>query len=204
MAYTSWSQLPEDGYHMLPRNFWCWDPHSTEIVNQWANQHALYQAEEVGNFWIDYWKKKAKTFNENGFILYSLQPSPVKLSELFTEEILQFIKHQDYTWYLRLHPRQLEQKEDIIKLLESAGVYDLVEIDEATNTPLPLLLSQCQIHLTQYSGCAIEANLMGKNTVFLNTIGKEAFPYMFKERKAYYIDPESVDFNKKLTELLKV
>jgi hypothetical protein len=203
MAYASWSQLPDQGYGMLPRNFWCWDAPSAKTITRWAKHHSLYQAEVVGNFWIDYWKTKAVTFKEKDFILYSLQPSPVKLRELFTRQILHFIKYQDYTWFLRLHPRQLDKKEKIVEFLKNEGVYDLVEIEEATTQPLPLLLANCHIHLTQYSGCAIEASLMDKTTVFLNNIGKEAFPDMIKEKKGRYLDPESEAFEKQLIRLLE-
>ena len=204
MAYASWTQIPADGYAMVPKNYWCWDKPSAEIINHWAKNHDSYQTEVVGNFWINYWQTKSETFKKEGYILYSLQPSPVKLSELFTPQIIRFIKHQNYTWFLRLHPRQLDKKVKIVEFLKNEGVFDLVEIEEATTQPLPLLLANCHIHLTQYSGCAIEASLMDKTTVFLNTIGKEAFPDMIKEDKGIYIDPESVAFDQQLIRLLQL
>jgi hypothetical protein len=43
---------------------------------------------------MEFWKNKNITLKKNDYILYSLQPMPVTLSELFPESILKIINHE--------------------------------------------------------------------------------------------------------------
>jgi hypothetical protein len=145
MAYSSWFTLPQEGYDMLPRNYWCWDENSKNVLQEWTKSNKNYAVKVIGNPWIDYWKSMKKNYVHTNYILYSLQPSPLTMEQLFPESIINFIKENPIPWFIRLHPRQLKEMEAIKMFLEDKQILHLVTIDAATNDPLPLLLSNALI-----------------------------------------------------------
>lgn len=202
MAYSSWFALPAEGYDMLPKKYWCWDLNSKKVIQEWTQLHPTYTVQVVGNPWIDYWKTRDHHFSESGFILYSLQPSPLTIAQLFPKSILTFIKNNSYRWYIRLHPRQLREMEAIKMYLAKHDLLDLVNITDATQEPLPLLLSHALVHLTHFSGTAIEASLFDVQTVLLNEIGVFSFQDLISAEKAVYLDSEDSAFQSKLAQIL--
>jgi hypothetical protein len=203
MAYSSWFTLPTEGYDMLPRNYWCWDENSKNVLQEWTKSNKNYAVKVIGNPWIDYWKTKEKNNVHTDYILYSLQPSPLTLEQLFPESIINFIKENPFPWFIRLHPRQLKEMEVIKKFLEDKQILHLVTIDAATNDPLPLLLSNALIHITHFSGTAIEASLFNVFTVLLNEIGKLSFQDLISAQKAVYLDVNSLLFSEDLRKSIK-
>lgn len=203
MAYSSWFSLPAEGYDMIPRNFWCWDESSKNVIEKWTSKNKLYSVQVVGNPWIDYWKTKENTFPEKDFILYSLQPSPLTIEQLFPESIINFIKNNPTHWFIRLHPRQLKEMEAITNYLKNSQILHLVTIESATNEPLPLLLSNALVHITHFSGTAIEASLFDVQTVLLNEIGVFSFEDLISAQKAVYLNSGDVAFYSKLEQILE-
>ena len=132
-----------------------------------------------------------------------MQPSPLTLEQLFPDSIIDFIKTNPKKWFIRLHPRQLNEKEKLKSYLENKGVLALVNLDEATHEPLPLLLSNALIHLTHFSGTAIEASLFNLKTVLLNEIGLFSFPDLISAQKAVYLNPDDIDFEQKLYTIIQ-
>jgi hypothetical protein len=203
MAYSSWLTLPPEGYDMLPRNYWCWDENSKNVLEEWINSNKKYTVSVIGNPWIDYWRTMEKNYVFTDYILYSLQPSPLTMEQLFPESIINFIKENPIPWFIRLHPRQLNEMGVIKKHLENKQVLHLVTIDEATNDPFPLLLSNALVHVTHFSGTAIEASLFNVFTVLLNEIGKLSFQDLISAQKAVYLDVNSLRFSEDLRKSIK-
>ena len=203
LAYSSWYSLPESGYDMIPKKFWCWDQGSHNVIQEWTKNNQNYSVKVIGNPWIDYWKTKEMNYQHQNYILYSLQPSPITIEQLFPESILNFIKNNPYKWFIRLHPRQLNEIETIKSFLKSKGVLELVNLDEATYDQLPLLLSQASLHLTHFSGTAIEASFFNIFTVLLNEIGVFSFQDLISTQKAVYLNPDDTDFQQKLDAIIQ-
>lgn len=203
LAYSSWGSLPELGYDMLPRNYWCWDLASSQVIEKWTNNNENYSVKVVGNPWINYWQSKEIECEYSNYILYSLQPDPLTISQLFPESIVNFIKDYPYKWFIRLHPRQLDDLNKIKLFLKEVGVIDYVNIVEATSLPLPLLLCQASLHLTHFSGTAIEASMSNVFTVLLNEIGVLSFPELISAQKAVYLDFDDIDFKNKFEKIIQ-
>ena len=202
LAYGNWQNIPKMGYDVMPRTYWCWDEQSKKNVDGWTSKNSLYKSYVGGNPWIDFWKNKKETYKKNQFILYSLQPNPLSIEQLFPPAVVQFIKTNSFVWFLRLHPRQFDQKNDIEAFLKLNYIYGLVNIDDATNDPLPLLLSNCLLHITHFSGSAIEANLFKKHNIFFNQIGVDYYPEFISKNEATYINPNDSGFEQKMLRLL--
>lgn len=202
LCYGSWSNMPDKGYDMLPITYWCWDSYSKNVFKRWIGNKRLYSTKVVGNPWVYYWKSKKESYPHKDFIFYSLQPYPIKIEQLFTEDIIRFIKNEPYEWFVRLHPRQLDKLNEIEKYLEERGVLHLVNILEATNDPLPQILANALIHITHCSGSALEAINFNVLTVFINEIGLDYFSEMIQNNQAVYLDYREKDFGKKFKDII--
>ena len=203
MAYSNWTKIPALGYDMLPRHYWCWDFYSKEIISTWAKP-PLYSVQISGNPWVNYWKENVHEYSHKNFVLYALQPNQVcTIQQLFPPSIVNFIKNQPYQWFLRLHPRQIPERESLVNYLKQNGISELVNIDEATNDPLPLLLLNAALHVTHCSGSTIEAAFFDTHTVLINKIGIDSFPELIAQGQASFHDPENENFELLLLEHIK-
>jgi len=200
LAYGSWSVIPKKGYDMLPREYWCWDSFSASVLNNLNIANKLYSSKNIGNPWVDYWKNKKESYPYSGYILYAFQPiwSGTSIEDLLPENLIKFIKNESYKWFIRLHPRQMEQKEVIVSFLKKKGVFDKINIDDATNDPLPQLLANAKLHFTLNSGTTLEASFFNLKTVLIDELGKDYYADLIKKGEVYYLNPNDLNFIYKL------
>lgn len=201
LCYGSWSKVPFEGYDMLPKAFWCWDTASESTIKKWAKDTKV-STKVIGNPWCDFWAQKPLHYEHTNFILYTLQPEPLIFDQLFPEELIKFIKEMDYIWFVRLHPRQSSIKDEFISFCIGKGIFDLINLDIATEEPLPLLLSNCLIHVTHFSGSTLEASFFNKKTILLNESGEASYSELIESEKAFYIPYNDVNFYLKLQDLI--
>ncbi len=190
LAYGSWSVIPEEGYDFLPRTFWNWDAQSKAVIDSWAHTNKLYKSFVGGNVWMNYWMNNKDTYPSKDFILYTLQPDSLTLDQLFPQGLIKAISGQKQKWFIRFHPRQMNEAPKIKEYLAGHGILDLVNIDQATTDPLPILLKNCLIHITNSSASTIEASLFGKKSVLLHEIGRSYYAELIAEKKAQFIAPD--------------
>lgn len=186
LCYGNWTKVPEKGYDLLPRTYWSWDEISKNCIQKWASKNALYHCFVGGNTWVDLWKTKANDYKEKDFILYTLQPRH-GTNILFPDQLLEFIKTQKIKWYIRLHPSQMDQYKEFEDFFRKKNIIELININEALNEPLPVLLKNCLIHVTNSSGSTIEATMFAKKTVILHEVGLTYYKDFIIEGTARYI-----------------
>ena len=116
--------------------------------------------------------------------------------KLFPKNIIDIISKSTLKWFFRLHPNQIKDKDNLVKYFEDKGVLHKIDIDKATNDPLPVLLSNCLIHISNYSGCIIEASLLNKFSIILNEIGRDNFNDLINLKKAIYINANELTIEK--------
>lgn len=198
LSYGSWTKIPSEGYLMIPTVFWSWDEYSKGVLNKWIKGNNNYAALTIGNPWVEYWKTVNEDYKYKDYIFYSLQPNPITIQQLFPQPILDFIKNEPYQWFIRLHPRQMYDLENIKNYLNEHNVLHLVNIDQATNDPLPQLLINSAVHITHSSGSALEASFLNVFTVLINEIGLLSFPELISAQKAVYLNINDLDFKQRL------
>lgn len=202
LAYANWSKVPKNGYDVLPRKYWCWDEESSEVLKELSKKNKLYSSFIGGNPWF-YFQQLKKDLPITNYILYTLQPNPVKISELFSEKIIQAIKNSDKKWLIRFHPRQSEdEKENILAIIRKNELYN-TETEIANSTPLPILLNHCLINVTHFSGTVIEAEMFGKKSILLNEIGKQSFQNKIDKATAFYIHFSDSNLSEKLNHIVE-
>lgn len=202
VAYANYNVAPAEGYKLLPKNFWCWDNASAAVIAKWTSKQNYHGVMTKGNPWIDFCLSKYALEGEPAnqkVILYTLQPTAGSILESY---ILKAIVDTPtgYVWWLRLHPRQLERKDELITLLAQHNVSHKVEIEKAMQLPLPAILSQCFVHISKYSGSILEAWFLKKKTIIISETGIECFPDVAKSNLAALSLNE--DSNELLLEIL--
>ena len=192
MAYSSWQKVPKNGFNTMPKEFWNWDKKSKENIDKWAENNTKISSKVIGLPNISYFRKKIKpNKNPNKYLLFSLQTYPL---ELLTLEVIKLIRDTKYDWVLRLHPRDTTNHSEIIEILKIHGIENKAELQKSTEVPLPEMLSQTKLHITNYSGCTIESKMMGVPTLLIHNLGKEMFSEYIDDKLVYYLDQKEEKF----------
>ncbi|MDU9020995.1 hypothetical protein [Pseudomonas corrugata] len=185
----------------LPDGFLCWDQQSTEYLKSWAPKRGV-TIDIVGHPWFQRFQfpsdedllvqnalRKGKVFfDEKPTILVALQwglhihyYSQSDFNKVMCKALESVIKrtHNRYNWLIRLHPIQLtgDEGEYCEKYLsQEFGGFAGVEWHQTSLLPLPILLSQASLHITDMSSVVIEASWFGLPSALLN-------PYLNKGGK---------------------
>ncbi|SFD02705.1 hypothetical protein SAMN04487987_10330 [Algibacter pectinivorans] len=194
MAFSNWSKVPNNGFNTMPKEFWNWDAISKANIDAWANKIEGVCAKVVGQPYISYWmnyQENRANSNDEKTIVYSMQTSPL---ELFTPKLINIIKKSNVKWVLRLHPRDDTRIETIYKFLINHGISKNTVLQSAVEKPLPLVLSNSLLHVTNYSGCTIEAKMMGIATLLIHKVGLEMFSAYVDNKYVYFLDQNNDDF----------
>lgn len=168
----------------LPSTFYCWDGISTEIgKNKFKNKefkeigHPLHNQFYNRNFAAEFYSKELKYLKEitkgKSVVCVSLQYDSKFNSNLVPKEVvetLNCLKSHDYIIAVRFHPIAI-QLNGIEKLKSDFYVHNKLNFDDlnvidASNFPLPLLLPFVNIHLTQNSAVFLESQIYGIKTYY--------------------------------------
>ncbi len=193
----SFRNLPRNGLNTLPKYFVNWDKNSFNQLASELNKTNIHSALEIGNPWIALWgdeswvRKKFQNFNNRfdqsskPMILYSLVPEAEILPD-FIKRTIKETRHQ-YGWCVRMHPRQVNSLGRIRQIFDSNDLNDVI-IDNGS--ALPLLLKNCDLHITSWSSIVLEAGLYGLVSIVFTEEGAQRYGG-FENVKVY--DATSLD-----------
>ncbi|WP_299385045.1 hypothetical protein [uncultured Lacinutrix sp.] len=201
MAYAHWNKVPEKGFNTMPSAFWNWDKPSQDNIESWAKNTKTVKSILFGQPYINHWLKQSRNIIEDkNLIFYSMQTSPL---DLFTKPLIEVIKNSNYKWILRMHPRNKTTLEEFETFLKLNGIWNNIEIQDAFSTPLPETLSRSALHVTNYSGCVIEARMMGIPTIIVHQIGFEMFEGYLDGETVIHLDQNEFNFSVKFQTLVE-
>ncbi|UII31652.1 hypothetical protein LVD17_25505 [Fulvivirga ulvae] len=193
MAYASWpSDIIKDN-KFLPTHFYVWDNFSYETILAWKPEK-LNVLKGSNKWFLDRAKKTG-----NDIILVSMQ----RREDVIPSCLIDIIKNYsgDKRWYVRLHPRQIDELKMIEGKFASEGLMSKIELRKATELPLTSLLERTCMHVTFYSSVAIEASYYNIPTYFLDEERMIHYsPYLNEEMVFSY--PKH-DFNSVIDLVLK-
>jgi hypothetical protein len=177
----------------LPHGFLCWDQPSAEALSGWAAEKGS-SVTVVGHPWFQRFsnvsaddslaeaatREYGRIFNdEKPVILVALQwglhihyyPEET-FNKVLCDALESVIKstNNKYNWLLRLHPVQLRGEEGVYceRYLTAQFSGMTVEWKKASNIPLPILLAQTDLHITDMSTVVVEASWFGIPSALLN------------------------------------
>lgn len=186
-AYSGFQKIPSLGYSTFPKIFWCWDDNSTNHLKSIFKNNNIHKSFNGGHPWIYYLEKHNKikpVQSEDNILVFSLQPFREPLPPIVLEAIAN--TPPGYIWWLRFHPRMAKQ--DVSKLKVKLDKYiktGLVSFDLATALPLPSVLKSACLHLTQSSGCFLEASALGIPNLIVEETGYLYFKNMVDNKANY-------------------
>jgi len=172
----------------LPDGFLCWDKASAAALRKWAPQKGI-DVRNIGNSWFSRFLVKdpndllvqeatrtGRIFdNDKPVILVSLQQSLGFTYKGVTVDALEKVILEtagNYNWLLRLHPIQLRglENEMVQKYLtRTFGHLESVEWRLCSESALPIVLEQANLHITDYSTVVVEAGWMGLYSALLSS-----------------------------------
>lgn len=201
MAYSEWNKMPKGGFNVMPTEYWNWDYNSKKNIDVWAN-NSLIKTKVVGHPFIEYCLKQKNDINDKNVkkqILFSLQTAPL---DLLIPEVVSLILNSEYHWVLRLHPRNETPISEINRFLIHNKIDANTEIQTAEDVPLPHVLINSILHVTNYSGCVLEALALNITTVIIHNVGVEMFKHYIDDKKVFYVNRTSKDFAFRISEIL--
>lgn len=177
----------------LPSGFLCWDDKSAQTLSAWASSRGC-SVRVLGNPWFQRFQHpddddqlvqdalmRGRVYTDKKpTILVSLQwglhihyYQNSDFNKVMCKALETVIKrtHEKYNWLLRLHPVQLRGQEGLFcenYLSSEFGGYAKVEWHQASRLPLPIVLTQTDLHITDMSTVVTEAAWLGVPSALLN------------------------------------
>ena len=186
-AYGRWTRVPEGGYAMLPRAFWCWTAEDAAAVRAWGamglaggNPALALGAdpgadEAIARLGADAAARVVVT-------LQGIEP-PAELERLAKA----IAAHPRWFWWLRPHPLRPQQAEQLAALAARHGLAN-VEIARAASFSLPALLRHAELHATGFSAAVLEAEALGVPSVVWHPDARELLAAPLARGSARYAD----------------
>lgn len=182
-----YKNTPNEGYNILPEKFWVWDDASFKSIAKWAENKSHFPV-LGGNPWIEFLRddvKAQKIYKDSSkpMVLFTLQPLKPIIDDYFLEVIS--LTCQKYNWWLRLHPRMTkEEVTGLYQKLVEFKIKEFVNIEDASCEPLPIVLKECRLHVSKYSGSIAEAALMERPSLIIDEIGVKSFEDLIESKAA--------------------
>lgn len=184
--YTHWTNIPENGYELIPRFFWSWGEASRANITRWFPQgHEHHVSLVGGNQWLGMWmdgrqpdlSPDSEVFLEGlaqwcRVVLLTLQPLDEPLPEFLLDAME--TSPPDCLWLCRLHPLQKARVSEFTQKLRSHRI-DRFEMEFATELPLYALLRKSTHHVTGFSSVCYEALHFGLRTAIFHSVGLETY-----------------------------
>jgi hypothetical protein len=185
LAYGSYAHMPAIADSpLLPKQFLVWDRSSQQTLDaSFPNKTSRI----TGQPWIDFIEKKYPAQTRTGKnIVYALQPVS-EIGDQFPSFMVTWIKESsaEYQWRLRLHPRQAHERPQIEEQLRRLLPGIRFDIDKASGDPLPVVLKNADLVITNFSGVVLEAGFMGIPSMGVHPIARLYFMNEHRARLTY-------------------
>jgi hypothetical protein len=204
-AYSCWEGSPVGGYELVPNMFWNWGEHQAEQLSR--NNPAFRTSGFVaaGNSWLNVWRADEASL----FDMVRLEPSIIGKLEKSKKTILVTLQGRgsyddlvltaidksplDWLWLIRLHPSTCPEVARRLKVRLDTVAAERVEYEMTTRLPLYVWLKACDVHVTGFSTCALEALVFGKATIIVTQDGVDSYgDYIEKGVMAFAGDGEKL------------
>ena len=188
VAYAQWTRVPQNGYTLLPDYFLCWGQKEAALILEWKPvRSGTHTPVIIGNTWLDKWQDPQDSIvsrydrevralrhaiaRDAHHVLFTLQnTSP-------PDFVLRAMKAggDGYWWWIRVHPRFLRETKIIVSLLKEYEIANYT-IQEATSLPLPCLLRNLDVHISENSTVTEDAARLGLLSVNWSAMAHDMYP----------------------------
>lgn len=194
LLFSNWTNIPKGGYELLPDVFWCWSNVEKENIDKWtvksdnlflsfAGGNPVLEIndddENIKSFQQEILTEKNKNLKN---ILYTHQAS-FEISELLFKVIQSSPKN--WKWWFRFHPQYPEAQSKVLAKLAKYNFKNVIT-ESVTEYPLPLLLKNMDLHVTEFSSTVLEAEMLGVPSILLTETGADLFNKQIESGIAKY------------------
>lgn len=180
LSYGSFHHIPfVSDSTLFPKVFLTWEKNSKKALEK---SFPKKQIIEIGHPWLDFIQEAERGKSEyQKIITFALQPAS-EIEEIFPSFVVEWIKDssKEFTWWFRLHPRQMNEYKRIKDKLKDILPGGNWELDEPTLAPLPIVLNKSTYLFTPCSGVVTEAAFMGIPVVAFH---ENALKYFYSENE---------------------
>lgn len=185
---THFTQVPTEGYALLPDYFWCWSKVNRDFIEPWLPGNARRHIALVGgNRNLARWLRNGNSQlleDERDYIdKLGLSSKTILVTlgysvrNIIPDAVIEAARRTpEWSWLFRLHP--LHRDSDAFAVVQSklkrAGVAT-AEIEMPTRIPLHALLSAVNHHVTPFSTTCREAMAFGVPTTIVDPVGRTYF-----------------------------
>ncbi|MFM7023957.1 MAG: hypothetical protein ACKOXB_13380 [Flavobacteriales bacterium] len=184
-AYTDWKGLKKDELLFLPDYCLTHDEETAEVINNSEQGMKGYFTGNVNKATEVEFRKTQKA--EDSFLI-PINPATrniliTAIEHILHKDILSVVRNaKQFTWHIKLHPRyttaeMLQHYQDMFQEVSHVHVYHKEKAD------LYDFLELCDLHITEMSYSAIEAEEQGLNNIIFGEGGKEQFHHQIAEGK---------------------
>lgn len=199
---THWTDVPPEGYELLPDFFWLWGEPIRSYIDPWLPGGASRHLPVVGgNRYVAKWKRGACTNAEDDELRALLQRMDdakrvvlvtlgYSVEEIVPECISDAIRSTpEWLWLIRLHPINRGQNATN-EILRKFDPHEYVNIEYESSTRLPLyeLMSRVDSHVTTFSTACREASAFDVPNVITHPIGQTYFSTEIERGEYSYAD----------------
>jgi len=182
--YTGWTNIPEDGYELIPDFYWCWGKATYKNLLKWNHPDSRHHKPIVGgNPRLSRWIHKGDLIINDDMRQFYHQLEKCEKVILvcighldipdppLPDPILQAMKNSpsNWIWLVRLHPyfKSDIHKKQINKIIKGYGITNY-EIEHATEYPLFALLKRANYNVTCWPSTYYEALVFDVPTTVVN------------------------------------
>jgi len=212
--YCDWTDVPSEGYFMLPNYFWCWDENFERIVNSSFNHNKNHLGIRDCPTWLNFRMSQLNGANNQltdqnlkglfrYILLYTLQPPCFETPKRIPDFLIDFLNHEnpDVHVYIRRHPNDPEDKIELRSFQDTKfrTAWSLVSPEE----DLVHSLSISTHHVTRFSSVCYEAEKLGIPTLLFGPEASEFYSTEIKESRFRWTPGEALDLRNFLLETKK-
>ncbi|WP_026727818.1 hypothetical protein [Flavobacterium denitrificans] len=188
-AYSSWRSIQGSGKDFFPSKIWAWRQSDAAYLERQFQDVKKIDYIIGGNLSLELSKKIELHKTDSRIkVLVTLQGTGLP------DYVINCLdRHPHLVLYLRLHPRYFQDKEicEMLKLKYK----EQIEIDKANSLTLYELFSIADYHLTNFSGCAIEAEYFDLTNIIYGERGYLAYENEIKLKKYLFVNnQDDLDF----------
>jgi len=202
--FSKWTNIPKGGYELLPDIFWCWSNTEKENIDNWTSKFdEKYSSFTGGNpvLELDESNESIRLFSREISSIKETHPDSINI--LYTHQaafeiskmVLGAIKNSpsNWKWWIRFHPQYKEAQIKVITQLSNYKFSNTI-VENVANYPLPLLLKNMDLHVTESSSSVLEADMLGVPSIITDRSGAELFTKQIESGIAAYSSDEKCFF----------
>lgn len=197
-AYGGMGRQPQEGYELVPSRFWCWTADDAAAISRWASPER-HRPVVAGVPFVEAWREgrvpgtpaaraslatRSRSQKEICFVL-----SGYETPALLDAYLDCAAARRDTFFWVRTHPLRPEQRASLEARLGARGLRSTVDVELASQVPLPALLERVDGLVLELSSSAFEAAMFGVPSLLMSPATGTVYEGLVQRGLAQVVSP---------------